>query len=177
MSIITLRHLADICKIFLWQETVFKCRGRHGFLCLSSFVPLKWTAVSNKVVTYVKNANAHHKKKTSLSLHAAWSMDCLRPVCIWCMNRLACFLVHVQTCTAFTLLTVWNFSVRPKSAEPVIPVAKSEHKSPKRTRPRAPRDLPVHGHGDLSGRKKAYKQSKTEYNDNFVHASNISVLC
>ena len=51
-------------------------------------------------------------------------------------------------------------AVRPKSAEPVIPVAKSEHKSPKRTRPRAPRDLPVHGHGDLSGRKKAYKQSK-----------------
>ncbi|XP_035208704.1 uncharacterized protein LOC118183318 isoform X3 [Stegodyphus dumicola] len=50
-------------------------------------------------------------------------------------------------------------TVRPKSAEPVIPVAKSEHKSPKRTRPRAPKDLPVHGHGDLSGRKKAYKQS------------------
>ncbi|GIY85885.1 nuclear protein MDM1 [Caerostris extrusa] len=49
-------------------------------------------------------------------------------------------------------------TVRPKSAEPVIPV-KSEHKSPKRTRPRAPKDLPVHGHGDLSGRKKAYKQS------------------
>ncbi|GBM15507.1 hypothetical protein AVEN_8900-2 [Araneus ventricosus] len=49
-------------------------------------------------------------------------------------------------------------TVRPKSAEPVIPV-KSEHKSPKRTRPKAPRDLPVHGHGDLSGRKKAHKQS------------------
>ncbi|GFV15151.1 uncharacterized protein TNCV_4327981 [Trichonephila clavipes] len=49
-------------------------------------------------------------------------------------------------------------TVRPKSAEPVIPV-KSEHKSPKRTRPRAPKDLPVHGHGDLSGRKKAFKQS------------------
>ncbi|XP_055953977.1 uncharacterized protein LOC129989456 isoform X1 [Argiope bruennichi] len=49
-------------------------------------------------------------------------------------------------------------TVRPKSAEPVIPV-KSEHKSPKRTRPKAPRDLPVYGHGDLSGRKKAHKQS------------------
>ncbi|XP_042900968.2 uncharacterized protein [Parasteatoda tepidariorum] len=49
-------------------------------------------------------------------------------------------------------------TVRPKSAEPVIPV-KSEHKSPKRTRPKAPKDLPVHGHGDLSGRKKAYRQS------------------
>ncbi|XP_054719556.1 uncharacterized protein LOC129229302 isoform X2 [Uloborus diversus] len=47
-------------------------------------------------------------------------------------------------------------TVRPKSAEPVLPAvtSKEQHRSPKRTRPKAPRDLPIHGHGDLSGRKK-----------------------
>lgn len=55
-------------------------------------------------------------------------------------------------------------TVRPKSAEPVIPHPK-EHRSspkhqPKSSRPRAPKDLPVHGHGDLSGKKKARAAEK-----------------
>lgn len=55
-------------------------------------------------------------------------------------------------------------TVRPKSAEPVIPHPK-EHRSspkhqPKSSRPRAPKDLPVHGHGDLSGKKK-YRAEKS----------------